>query len=40
MNKYIEFLRIAKHLNLELKNTPVLYGSLGLSRLIQKDLES
>jgi len=40
MDKYKEFLRIAKHLNSELNITPVLYGSLGLSRIIQKDLNS
>ncbi len=40
MNKYKEFLRIAKHLNSELNIVPVLYGSLGLSRIIQKDLNS
>lgn len=40
MNKYKEFLRIAKHLNKELDITPILYGSLGLSRLIQEDLKS
>ncbi|MEA3475633.1 MAG: hypothetical protein U9R23_04235 [Candidatus Cloacimonadota bacterium] len=40
MDKYKEFLRIAKCLNTELDITPVLYGSLGLSRLIKKDLDS
>lgn len=40
MDKYSEFLRIAKHLNSELDIIPVLYGSLGLSRIIQKDLNS
>ena len=40
MDKYNEFLRIAKHLNSELDIIPVLYGSLGLSRIIQKDLNS
>jgi hypothetical protein len=40
MDKYKEFLRIAKHLNSELNIIPVLYGSLGLSRIIQKDLNS
>jgi hypothetical protein len=40
MDKYKEFLRVAKQLNNELKITPVLYGSLGLSKIIQKDLNS
>jgi len=40
MNKYKEFLKIAKQLNCELDIIPVLYGSLGLSRIIQKDLNS
>jgi hypothetical protein len=40
MDKYKEFLRIAEHLNFELNIIPVLYGSLGLSRIIQKDLNS
>jgi hypothetical protein len=40
MDKYQEFLRIAKCLNTELDITPVLYGSLGLSRLIKQDLNS
>ena len=40
MNKYKEFLKIAKHLNSELNIIPVLYGSLGLSKIIQKDLNS
>lgn len=40
MDKYKEFLRIAKHLNSELHIIPVLYGSLGLSRIIQIDLDS
>jgi len=40
MNKYKEFLRIAKHLNIELNINPVLYGSLGLSKIIKKGLNS
>lgn len=40
MDKYKEFLRITKHLNSELNVIPVLYGSLGLSKIIQKDLNS
>jgi phage terminase large subunit-like protein len=40
MDKYKELLRVAKQLNNELKITPVLYGSLGLSKIIQKDLNS
>lgn len=40
MDKYKEFLRIAKHLNSKLNITPVLYGSLGLSKIIKKDLDS
>lgn len=40
MNKYKEFLRIAKHLSSELGIIPVLYGSLGLSRIVKKDLDS
>lgn len=40
MDKYQEFLRIARHLNTELKIIPVLYGSLGLSTLLKKDLHS
>lgn len=38
MDQYKEFLRIAKCLNTELDIIPVLYGSLGLSRFIKKDL--
>jgi hypothetical protein len=40
MDKYKEFLRVAKQLNNKLKIIPVLYGSLGLSKIIQKDLNS
>ncbi len=40
MDKYKEFLKIAKHLNSELNIIPVLYGSLGLSRVIRNDLNS
>jgi len=40
MDKYKEFLRIAKHLNSKLNIIPVLYGSLGLAKIIQKDLGS
>jgi len=40
MDKYKEFLRIARHLNIELNITPVLFGSLGLSNIIQKNLNS
>ena len=39
MDKYKEFLRIAKHLNSELNIVPVLYGSLGLSRIVGKSLK-
>lgn len=38
MKKYKEFLRIAKFLNTELNITPVLYGSLGLAIVVQKNL--
>ncbi|RTR34009.1 hypothetical protein EKG37_07295 [Robertmurraya yapensis] len=37
MDKYNEFLTIAKTLNQELKIIPVLYGSLGLSRVAKVD---
>lgn len=40
MTKFEEFLRIAKHLNSKLNIVPVLYGSLGLSKIIKKDLKS
>jgi hypothetical protein len=40
MDKYKEFLKIAKLLNFELNIIPILYGSLGLSKIIQKDLSS
>lgn len=40
MDKYKEFLRIARQLNSQLNIVPVLYGSLGLSRVLQKDLGS
>jgi len=40
MDQYKEFLRITRCLNTKLNITPVLYGSLGLSRIIKKDLGS
>jgi hypothetical protein len=36
MKKFEEFLKIARHLNNELDIIPVLYGSLGLSRILKK----
>jgi len=38
MDKYKEFLKIAKHLNSKLNIIPVLYGSLGLSKIVERDL--
>lgn len=40
MKKFKEFLRITSHLNSDLNITPVLYGSLGLSRILNKSLDS
>ena len=37
---YPNFLKITKHLNTSLGIVPVLYGSLGLSRILNQDLES
>ena len=40
MNQYKEFLKIAKCLADELSIIPILYGSLGLAKLIGKNLNS